>query len=236
MKNNRLLSASGAAFFSAAIALAIAPAAHAAGFVTPDYDYTVTLNVASLVGNANGPFSLDLQLVQGSGNVSNTVKIYNFSTTGTSSGFGASDFNNGSESGTIGTGGIVTLTNSQSDDELAALINPGTTTISFNVDETPNSEIVASGSPTPDQFNVSILDSGENNIPTTDSGDAATQTWDLVKSDLGENPTLASYSSLSPDGGVTVITATPEPSSTALSLVAAGGLLGLVLVRRRYAA
>lgn len=231
MKTNRLMSASGA-LLSTALLIALAPAAHALS--TPDFDYTVTLNVSSLSSNANGPFSLDLQLDQGSGNVANTVKIYNFSTSGTGGGFstGTVSYSNGTESGTIGAGGIVTLNNTASDDELAATFAPGTQTISFNVDETPNAEVVGTGTPIPDQFNIAVLDGTTANIPTTDPSGGNT----LVASPLGEDPSYSTYSSLSPDGGVTVVVATPEPNSGALSLVAAGGLLGLVLLRRRYMA
>jgi hypothetical protein len=229
MKTNRLLCASGA-LLSTLLLIALAPAAHAVS--TPDFDYTVTLNVSSLSSNANvgnGPFSLDLQLTQGSGNVSNTVKIYNFSTTGTGSGFGAADYNMGTESGTIGTGGIVTLTNSSSDNELAATFNPGTQTISFNVDETPNDEVVGTGTPIPDQFNIAVFDTNENNIATTDPS----SNNELIESVLGEDPNLTTFSTTGSES-VTVVVATPEPNSAALSIVAAGGLLGLVLLRRRY--
>jgi len=227
MKTTRLLSTAGAAL-SAALLIALAPSAQALS--TPDFDYTVTLNVASLSSNPNQPFSLDLQLVQGSGNVTNTVHVYNFSTTGTASGFTGTSYNNGSETGSIAPGGSVVLTNSQSDNELAATFAAGTQTISFNVDETPNTEVVGSGTPIPDQFNIAILDSGLNNIPTTDPSGGNT----LLTSALGEEPNVTTFSSLTPDGGVIVTEAVPEPSSTALSFIAAGGLLGLVLLRRRY--
>ncbi len=232
MKIYSFLRTSSAVLLSAAALLVLAPAAKAANaFTTPNDTYTVTLNLSSLETNSNGPFSLDLQLVTGSGNVTNTVQISNFAITGGTT-VGAADYTNGGETGMIGTGGSVTLTNTASDNEIAEEFSAGTTQISFTVNQTPNNEIVSSGSAIPDQFNIAVLDTNQSNIPTTDPSGGNT----LVSSDLGEDATLETYSSLSPDGGVTVIVATPEPSSTALSMIAAVGLIGLVLLRRRYVA
>jgi hypothetical protein len=228
MKTTRLLGASGAAVLSSALLLALAPAARAA-FNVPDNDFTVTLNVASLGLNPDAPFSLAFQLIPGSGNVSNTVKIYNFSFTGGSP-VGAPDFTAGSESGSVGANQIATLTNSSAVNEIDEEFSAGTTSISFNVDETPNAEVVGSGTPIPDQFNISIYGQSGNNIATIDPSGANT----LVESDLGPEYTLNAYNGSG--NGVAVLVATPEPSATALSLVAAGGLLGLVLIRRRCVA
>jgi hypothetical protein len=231
MKINNLLRASAAALLSTAALLVLTPSAKAAGFTTINDTYTVTLNTSSLDTNANGLFSLDLQLVTGSGNVTNTVQISNFAFTGGTT-VGSADYTNGGETGTIGSGGTVTLTNSASDNEIAEEFSASTTQISFKVSETPNNEIIASGSPIPDQFNIAILDNNEVNIPTTDPSGGNT----LVNSNLGEDPTLETFSSASPDGGVTAIVATPEPSASALSMIAAVGLIGLVLLRRRHVA
>ncbi len=44
----------------------------------PDLTYTVTLNLGTLDINPSDTFSLDLQFITGSGNVTNTVKLSNF--------------------------------------------------------------------------------------------------------------------------------------------------------------
>jgi hypothetical protein len=220
MNIKRLLSASGAALLSTAALLALAPSAKAA-IVTPPFTFTVTLNLSALAGNLDGPFSLDLQLAQGSGNVVNTVTASNFAFVGGTT-VGSSDFSTGGETGSIGTGGTVTLTNSSQDNEIAEEFSAGTTQITFNVSETPNNEIANGTSPIPDQFNVSIFGEDGNNVATTDGSGAN----ELVTSDLGEDATVENFS----------IVATPEPGSFQLSLVAAGSLLGLALLRRRYSA
>ncbi len=221
MKLKRLLSASGAALLSTAALLALAPSAKAAGITVPNFDFSVTLNLSALAGNLNGPFSLDLQLDQGSGNVTNTVQISNFVFTGGTT-VGSADFTSGGETGTIGTGGTVTLTNSSQDNEIAEALSAGVTQITFNVVETPNNEIANGTSPIPDQFNVAILDDNLNNLATTDGSGAN----ELVSSVLGEDATVENFT----------LVATPEPGSFQLSLVAAGGLLGLTLLRRRFVA
>jgi hypothetical protein len=231
MKTSRIVSASGAVLLSSAFLLGLTSSAHATEPLLPDLDYTVTLNLNSLVGNSNGPFSLDLQFVTGSGNISNTVKIYNFSFVGGTP-TGAPDYTSGNETGSVATGGIVTLNNTASDNELAEAFTAGVTQIKFNVDETPNSEVVTSGTAIPDQFNVAILDNGTNNIPTTDPSGGNT----LVSSDLGAPiGTIKTFSSLSPDGGVTVVAAVPEPMSGWLGLLAAGASVALLRLRRRQA-
>jgi hypothetical protein len=226
MKTTRILSASGAALLSTAFLIALAPAARATTY--PDLDYYVTLNVSPLELNPNGPFSLDLQLVQGSGNVTNTVTLSDFQFVGGSP-TGTPDYTSGNESGSLASS--VVLINTASDNEFAEALSSGVSQISFKVDETPNSEIVDSGTPIPDQFNIAILDNNLNNIPTTDPSGGNT----LVSSALGSNATLASvgtYSSLSPDAGVTAL-AVPEPRSWALGLLAACAMVGMLGMRRR---
>jgi hypothetical protein len=230
MKTTRILSASGAALLSTAFLIALAPAARAVTF--PDLDYDVTLNVNSLNLNPNGPFSLDLQLVQGSGNVTNVVTLSNFQFVGGSP-TGTPDFTSGNETGSLASS--VILTNTAGDNEFAEALSSGVTQISFKVDETPNSEVVNSGTPVPDQFNIAVLDNNLNNIPTTDLSGGNT----LVSSALGSSATLATvnaYSSLSPDAGVTAIIAAPEPHSWALGLLAACAMAGMLGMRRRRVA
>ena len=215
MKTKRILSAFGAALLSPAFMLALAPAAQAATF--PDLTYTVNLDLSSLGLNPNGPFSLDLQLVQGSGNVTNTVKLSNFSFTGGSA-TGTPDFTMGNESGSLAT--TVTLTNTSSDNEFAEAFSAGVTQISFTVDQTPNSEVVTSGTPIPDQFNVAILDTNLNNLATTDISGGNT----LISSALSSNATSASVDRYS-------LIAAPEPGSAAMFLLGACGVLGILGAR-----
>src|SRR4051812_26365032 len=99
MKTNRLARACGAALLATAL-LALAPSSHAADLV-----YYVTLDLSSLIGNPNQPFSLDFDLVTGSstgghGNVTNTVTLSNFIFTGGTP-TGTPNFTLGGQSGSF---------------------------------------------------------------------------------------------------------------------------------------
>jgi hypothetical protein len=230
MKPTRILSATSAALLITALLVAMAPAAKATTF--PDLQYNVTLNLSSLNLLPNAPFSLDLQLVTGSAaaNVTNTVTLSNFVFTGGTAS-GTPDYTNGNESGSLASSVVLTTGTTpvaQEANEFAEAFSSGVTSISFHVDQTPNSELVSSGTPIPDQFNVAILDNGLNNVPTTDPSGAANDTYTLVSSAISSSETASNVNYYT-------IVATPEPSSTALSFVVAGGLLGLVLLRRRSA-
>ena len=223
MNTTRTIRAFCAAVLSTVFVLALAPASRATTG-SELLTYNVTLNVASLVSNPNGLFSLDLQLVPGSDNVSQTISISNFSVTAGS--FTGSPNYTGGATGT--TASTVVLTNSNaSDDEFFQTFTAATTQISFRVAESNNQE-VGGEDPTPDQFNVAILDNTTNNIPTTDpSGGNAMVSDAMVGS---QNLSLINVnSSQSPDGGVTAVVAAPEPGSAALLLF---GALGLCVRRR----
>jgi hypothetical protein len=224
MKLTRILLGCGLA----AIASTAIPAAQA----TPLLSYYVTINTASLLGNADAPFSLDLQLVQGSGNVSNTVTLSNFSFTGGTAA-GTPNYTDGSESGSLA--GTLTLTNADANNEFAEAFSAGVTSIQFKVSETENSEEVTEDLATDDQFNVYLDDNNTSSgfVPTnaTDGGDA------LLESPLFENATLSSvqtYSSQSPDAGVITTAAVPEPSSVGMLAMAAGAV-GFAVRRFRRA-
>jgi len=206
-------------FLSATGALLLALASSAKATTYPDLQYNVTLNLAPLAAGTGAPYSLDFQLAPGSDNITNTVTLSNFSFTGGSIPT-TPDYTYGGESGSLATSLVLTNSNSL-DNEYAAAIASGVTQITFHVDQTPNSETVTSGTPVPDQFNVSIFDTNGNNVPTSDPSGANT----LVTSDFGPEATVNQYT----------ITATPEPNSAALSFLAAGIMLGLVLLRRRSA-
>jgi len=220
MNTKRILGAS-AALLTTALMLAQAPSATAA--TVPDLTYNITLDLSQLAADnpSGSPFSLDLQLLQGSGNVANTVTLSNFTFTGGTATGSASTF--GGVTGSLATSVVLSSTvGGAIDNEFYQLFSSGVTSISFHVDQTPNGEVVGSGTAIPDQFNVAILDTNLNNVATTDPslGNA------LVSSALAPETTVNQYS----------LVATPEPSSWALSSVATAGLLGLVLVRRRYVA
>jgi hypothetical protein len=223
MKLKRTLLASAVAMVAAAT---FAPAIHAANLT-----YLVTINTAALLGDSgDGPFSLDLQLVEGSGNVSNTVTLSNFAIAGGSFA-GTPNYTFGSQSGSFASS--VVLTNAQSNNEFAEAFSSGVTALSFFVTETENTEEVTSGTPINDQFNVYLDDQNSSTgffVPTTatDGGD------EVLESQLFENATRSSvqtFASTSPDAGVTTTAAVPEPGSTALVAVALGAL---ALVGRRF--
>jgi hypothetical protein len=210
----------GAALLFLAVSFALASASQAANLI-----YYVTIDVDSLIGAGNGPFSLDLQLINGSGNVSNTVTISDFVFTGGMA-IGSPNFTMGGWSGSMLSS--VTLTNSAADNELSQEFSSDVTQIRFKVDETTNSEFVGNGLPTPEQFNVSILDGDLFNISTTDpsTGNA------LLSSPINSGMTVSSvqtYESTSPNSGVS-LSVVPEPASTGMLLI---GALGLVARRRK---
>lgn len=216
----------GAAVIAAAFLFAFAPKGRA------DLTYVVTLNVASLIGNANGPFSLDVALSNGATfpDADNTVKLSNFSVTGGS--LGAVSFSSGGETGSMSS--TVTLTNSSEDNELAQLISANVTQISFSVDETSVTD-----NPEEDQFDVAIFDNNSNNIPTTDPSGANT----LVLSNINTAQTLSSVGTYNSTAGgeapgVTTAAAVPEPGSIASVLLglAAAGLFTRKAFRRSAAA
>jgi len=222
MKTTNILRTFSAALLSTAFLLALGATSRA------DFDFTVTLNVASLIGNGNGPFSLDLQLVAGSQTATNTVTITNFQLAGGAF-TGSQTVVAGGVSGSFTSTPLV-LTNSSLDNEVYQAFGPNVTSISFNVDETNHTD-----SPTPDAFNVAILDGSDNNIPTTDpnTDDVNNDEWALVKStsgtqSVGQVGVYNSSPSPAEAPGVTTLVV-PEPGSAALLLF---GGLGLCFRRK----
>jgi hypothetical protein len=208
----------GAAVLCGSAYLAFAPVSRA------DLVYYVTLNVATLTTNPNGPFSLDLALSSGADtpDSDNTVTISNLAFTGGS--VGAATYSNGGESGSMSSS--VVLTTSNFDNELAQSFSNTVTKITFSVDETSTTD-----NPYPDQFSVAILDAGLGNIQTTDPSGANT----LVLSNLNTAETLASVATYNSTAtgeapGVTT-SAVPEPGSV-LGIVCGLGGLGFRAWRR----
>jgi hypothetical protein len=214
--------ACGAAVLSIALFLSSAARSRAAG--QPDLTFFLTLNVASLVSDINGPFSLDLQLAPGSDNIVNTVTLTNFTFTGGSA-TGSPNFTAGGATGSLTS--TVTLTNSSPiDNELAQAFSSGVTQIQFHVDQTVNPETGVNA--VPDQFNVFIDDNNSATgffVPTTDptGNDTLLSSTIIEGESLGD---LNTYSSTSPDAGVTASVSTvPEPTSAAMLLIV--GAFGL---------
>ena len=218
MKITRTHRLCAAAVVSGSLLLASSPKSRA------NLDYTVTLNTASLVGNVNAPFSLDFVLGSGSQfpDTDNTVTLSNFVFANGS--VGATSYSNGGETGGSMTG-TVKLTNSSEDNELAQYFTNSVTSISFHVDETS-----VTNNPYPDQFDVAILDSGLNNIPTTDPSGGNT----LVLENISTSQTLASaatYQSTANGEAPGVTAAVPEPAPAAGVLIGLGAL-GLCVRRK----
>ena len=223
MINKRTLRNCCAAALSTAFLLALAPAGSAAPLV-----YTVTLNVGALSTSLNGPYSLDLQLVPGSDNITNTVTISNFSVSGGSF-TGSPTFTMGGESGS--TASSVVLTNSNSEDnEFAQAFTGSTTQITFKVTESNNQETVGSGSPVPDQFNIAIFDTNGVNITTTDPSGSDELISQAMRGVQGTGQ-IEVFQGNGEDGNG-VVTVIPEPRSTAM-LSLGGALLALWGFRRK---
>jgi hypothetical protein len=219
MKTTRLSKALGAALLSTAFIYNVAPRANAAQPTYPNINYNVTLNLSALASDANAPFSLDFQLESGSGNATNTVTLSNFVFTGGSA-TGSPDYTSGNESGSLSS--TLTLTTSTNptaptDNEFAQAITAGVTQVSFSVSQTRNPEVVTTGTPIPDQFNVAVLDSNFSNVPTTDPSGAASDTYTLVSSAITVSETPAQVDQYT-------LAAVPEPSTYVMLL---GGLLAL---------
>jgi hypothetical protein len=187
--------------------------------------FHVAVDTASLVGNPNGPFSLDFQL-NGVGPLTNTVTLDDFSFTGGAPAGSPSLF--GNATGNLGS--TVSLNDAGSaNNEFFQGFSGATTEIQFDASMTEN---VNAG--TPDAFAMAILDNSLFNIPTTAADDS------LMLVDISaSNLTLGSVqtsTSTAPDAGVTVtITPTPEPGT--LGMFLSGGLLaaGWMIARRSRA-
>ena len=179
-------------------------------------NFSVDLNVASLAGNGNGPFSLDFQLNQGAGAVINAVTLGNFSFVGGTP-TGSATLTGGA---TGDLGSTVSLTDSANPfNEFFQGFSAGTTDILFDGSITTNVDPT-----TPDAFSMAVLDGSLFNIPTTGLGDSL-----LLVNIAAVNLSSAdfqTFTSTSPDSGVTVTaTITPEPGTVGMALIA--GLMAL---------
>jgi hypothetical protein len=138
----------------------LATAVLLAGLAAADTKGTVTIDTSALVTSGSGPFTLDLQFIEGDGGSSgtNTITLSNFS------------FGGGSVTPTASSiaGGVtvasnpfsVTMVDSSFFQDVQFTFTPGSV-LSFQFDSTSKVDAVA-----PDTFTLAILDSTLTEIPT----------------------------------------------------------------------
>jgi hypothetical protein len=141
---------------SRVIAIAVA----AAGMAAADTHGTVTINTSALASSATGPFTLDLQFIEGdgAGDSNNTVTLSNFSLGG-----GAIVTPAVSTTGGVAVSAsplTIVLVDSSFFQDVQFSFTPGSV-LSFQYDSTSNADLVA-----PDTFTLAILDNTGNEIPT----------------------------------------------------------------------
>lgn len=189
--------------------------------------FNVSLNTSALIGNANGPFTIDLQLNDGSGaNVgNNTASLSNFLFGGGAASGSPTPL--GGASG--GLNSTVLLQDSSFLNLFDQTFNPGSV-LSFDVLLSTNVDAGA----TPDGFFFSLLDGLGNQIPTTGLLSA------FLEIDLNSgNPAIQTFSAGDPFAAVgapviaplAVPGTVPEPTTVSLVLMAA--LVQAARMRRR---
>jgi hypothetical protein len=175
--------------------------------------FQVVVDTAALIGSPGGPFSLDFQLIDGSGlsNGNNTATITNFVFTGAGAGPQGSPTLIGGAAGSLGSG--VTLTDTAFINEFFQSFTPGSA-LSFLVTLTDSVE----PGPTPDAFSFAILDRDLFNVPTSGLGDA------LLLVSLASTPLpFASVQAFEGTGEADVaVTATAVPEPASLLLLGSG--------------
>lgn len=123
---------------------------------------TVTIDTSSLVSSGTGPYTIDMQFIEGDGgnNGSNSVTLSNFALGGGSIATPSISFTGGV---TVSNNPLtVTLVDSSFFQDVQFSFTPGNS-LSFQFAATDNADPVA-----PDTFTLAILDSSGNEIPTND--------------------------------------------------------------------
>ena len=180
--------------------------------------YDVVIDTVPMIGHPAGPFTLDLQFIDGSGagDANNTAVLGNFT------------FGGGSPAGSAaGIGGVsgdlassVQMIDSSFFNEFDQSFNPGAS-LSFRLAVSTNPDI---GSP--DELSLAILDSSGFEIPTLGPGNA------LLTVNIGAGTAaaagFATESTRSPPAGgppimiaaprITAVSAVPEPATLLLFL------------------
>ena len=185
-----------------------------------DFLFDVSLDTSSLVANpANGPYSIDFTLIDGSGtnDGNNSVLIGGFTYGGGNP--TGSPSTTGSASGSLGLGSVA-LSDQSFFNDFNQTFNPGGM-LTFQVSLTTNVEA------TPDTFAFAILDGTGATLATNDplGGDALFRvTFD------GNPPTIDTYSGLV---GPPTISPRSVPEPSAMALLALGVALAGWRLRRR---
>jgi hypothetical protein len=135
----------------------------AATLAAADTRGTVTIDTSALANNANGPFTIDVQFIEGDGGASgnNSVTLTNFSLGGGSIVTAPASLTGGVT--VAGSPFSVVLANTSFFQDVQFSFTPGSS-LTFQYDSTSNVDPVA-----PDTFTLAIFDSNGNEIPTTNA-------------------------------------------------------------------
>jgi hypothetical protein len=192
------------------------------GVSAPGLEFTVALDTAPLIGHPAGPFSLDFQLIDGSGmgDSNNTAIVTNFNFDGGSA--ASTPVLTGGASGNLSSG--ITLAESSFFNDCHEQFSSGSN-LTFTVQLTTNLQ-----TPQPDEFSFAILDSGGNEIPTTGPADAllivAINSVDPAVQTFSTDPSIPPVAGgLGIDIPAAMISIIPEPSTLAIVVVGLAALL-----------
>jgi len=186
--------------------------------------FHVDLDTAALTSTDGSPYSLDFTLTYG-GTLSGptTVNISNFSFTGGSA-TGSTTITN-QASGSMGSNILLSDSNGNAVNDIFQGFTDGTTHIGFDVSLSPNFSGL-----TPDFFEISILDNGNEPLWTTSPDDAQAALVSVtVDSANASQLTVGAFQSMDPSPlGVTAsVSAIPEPSAWAMVFVGAVLFVGM---------
>lgn len=200
--------------------------------------YDVTMNTSPLAGHPAGPFTLSLQLTDGSGtgDGNNTVSLTNFQFGGGSA-VGAPTLGAGA-TGSLASG--VTLTDSAPFLVMFdQMFTPGST-LKFLLGLTNNVD----AGPTPDQFSLMVLDSAGNALPTASLAslgvdafltvdlNSASPTPRTFASDAFRFPSAGNPVSIAAPTATLVAADVPEPATVGTAF-ASLALLAFATIRNR---